>query len=148
MKLRGKNKHLQKLTKSFLFNISIENKPSSCYYPIAVLHGELADLSTRTLYARCRACCEGYSEIAYVYRAVDNLEYNGVRYRTVSGWKHSSTKVTLAGVIILRSRFYKQKLFYFTSIGSGTVFLCKKRWFGQYPNHLFIFFVRRCYPSP
>ena len=99
----------------------------SCYYSLAVLHGELADLSTRTLYARCRACREGYSEIAYVYRAVDSLEYNGVRYRTVSGWKHSSTKVTLAGVILLRSRSDGQNLFYFTSIGSGTAFLfsCK-----------------------
>ena len=99
------------------------NRLLSCYHFSTVLHGELAVLSTRTLYARCRACREGYSEIAYVYRAVDGLEYNGVRYRTVSGWKHSSTKVILAGVIILRSRFYKQKLFYFTSIGSGTVFI-------------------------
>lgn len=101
----------------------IENRHCSWYYPNAVLHGELAVLSTRTLYARCRACREGYSEIAYVYRVVDSLEYNGVRYRTVSGWKHSSTKVILAGVILLRSRFYRQKLFYFTSIGSGTAFL-------------------------
>ena len=66
---------------------------------------DLAGLSTRTLYAGCRACCEGYRGIAYVGRAVDNLEYDGVRYRTVSGWKHSSTKVSLAGVILLRSRF-------------------------------------------
>ena len=90
---------------------------------IAVLHGDLADLSTRTLYARCRACCEGYRRIAYVYRIVDSLEYNGVRYRTVSGWKHSSTKVSLAGVIILRSRFYKQNHSGCSSIGSGTVFI-------------------------
>ena len=73
-------------------------------------------------YARCRACCEGYIGIAYVCMAVDSLKYDGVRCRTVSGWKHSSTKVILAGVILLRSRLYKQNLFYFISIGSGTVF--------------------------
>ena len=55
--------------------------------------------------------------------AVDSLKYDGVRYRTVSGWKHSSTKVSLAGVILLRSRLYKQKHFQLISIGSGTAFL-------------------------
>ena len=49
--------------------------------------------------ARCRAYCEEYSEIAYIYRVVDSLKYSGVRCRTVSGWKHSSTKATLAGTI-------------------------------------------------
>lgn len=79
-------------------------------------------LDSNAFNARCRACCEGYSKIAYVYRIVDSLKYDGVRYRTVSGWKHSSTKVILAGVIVLRSRLYKQNLFYYISIGSGTVF--------------------------
>ena len=72
-------------------------------------------------YARCRACYEEYRKIAYVYRIVDNLKYNGVRYRTVSGWKHSSTKVTLVGVINLKSRSYLQNQLSCISIGSGTV---------------------------
>jgi len=57
----------------------------------------------------------------------------------VSGWKHSSTKISLAGVILLRRRFYKQKLFYFTSIGSGTVLL-KKSGFG-FPKTAFYIII-------
>ncbi len=88
--------------------------------------GLSGSLDSNAINARCRACCEGYSKIAYVYRIVDSLKYNGARYRTVSGWKHSSTKVILAGVVLLRSRLYKQNLFYFISIGRGTVFyFCK-----------------------
>ena len=55
-------------------------------------------------FARGRAYCEGYCKFADVFMAVDSLEYDGVSYRTVSGWKHSSTKVILAGVIFLRGR--------------------------------------------
>ena len=78
-------------------------------------------------YARCRACCEGYSRFAYACRIVDSLKYDGARYRTVSGWKHSSTKVTLAGVVDLRSRFCKQNQFWYISIDSGTVFILFKK---------------------
>ena len=55
--------------------------------------------------------------------AVDSSEYDGVSYRTVSGWKHSSTKAILSGVLILKSRLQNLKLFYSISIGSGTVFI-------------------------
>ena len=41
----------------------------------------------------------------------------------MSGWRHSSTKITLAGVITLKSRFSKQNQFNCISIGSGTVFI-------------------------
>ncbi len=54
--------------------------------------------------ARGRAYCEGYMGIAYEFTAVDSLEYDGASCRTVSGWKHSSTKTILAGVISLKSR--------------------------------------------
>ena len=59
--------------------------------------------------------------------AVDSLKYDGVRCRTVSGWKHSSTKAILAGVIILRSRSGGQNQFQCISIGSGTVFILKTK---------------------
>lgn len=55
--------------------------------------------------ARGRAYCEGYVEFAYEVNAVDSLEYDGVSCRTVSGWRHSSTKTILAGVISLKSRY-------------------------------------------
>ena len=55
--------------------------------------------------------------------AVDSLEYDGVSCRTVSGWKHSSTKTILAGVISLRSRSYTQSQSLYISIGSGAAFL-------------------------
>ena len=55
--------------------------------------------------------------------AVDNLEYDGVSCRTVSGWKHSSTKTILAGVVSLKSRLYSQNQILYISIGSGTVFI-------------------------
>ena len=54
--------------------------------------------------------------------AVDSLEYDGVSCRTVSGWKHSSTKTILAGVISLKSRSSKQNQFLYISIGSGAAF--------------------------
>ena len=91
------------------------------YILFTVLHGDVA-LSRLEAFARCRAYCEGYSRIAYVKWVVDNLDNDGARYRTVSGWKHSSTKVTLAGVIHLKSRFILQNQFSYISIGSGTVF--------------------------
>ena len=75
-----------------------------CYNLFAVLPGDLANLSTRALYARGRAYCEEYSKFAEEIMAVDSLKYNGVSYRTVSGWKHSSTKIILAGVVSLESR--------------------------------------------
>ena len=53
---------------------------------------------------------------------VDSLEYDGVSCRTVSGWKHSSTKAILTGVVSLKSRLYSQNQFLYISIGSGTVF--------------------------
>lgn len=40
------------------------------------------------------------------YSIVDSLEYSGVNCRTVSGWKHSSTKATFAGIVSLKSRYY------------------------------------------
>ena len=70
----------------------------------AVLPGDLADLSTRTLNARGRAYCEEYREFADIVIIVDSSKYDGVSYRTVSGWKHSSTKIILAGIISLKSR--------------------------------------------
>ena len=71
---------------------------------LAVLHGEVADPSTRTLYARCRACCEACMGLAEGDIIVDILNYSGVSCRIVSGWKHSSTKASLAGVITLEKR--------------------------------------------
>ena len=41
----------------------------------------------------------------------------------MSGWKHSSTKTILAGVVSLKSRLYSQNQFLYISIGSGTVFI-------------------------
>lgn len=35
---------------------------------------------------------------------VDILNYNGVSCRTVSGWRHSSTKTSLAGIVTLKDR--------------------------------------------
>ena len=55
-------------------------------------------------FARGRAYCEEYRKFVDVFSVVDSLEYDGVSYRTVSGWKHSSTKVILAGVILLKRR--------------------------------------------
>ena len=72
---------------------------------------------------RGRAYCEGYRKFADGYIVVDSLEYGGVSCRTVSGWKHSSTKAILAGVISLKSRLYPQNQILYISIGSGTVFI-------------------------
>ena len=65
-------------------------------------------------------------ETAYDGRVVDNLRYNGASCRTVSGWKHSSTKAILAGVVLLRRRLFFQNQFLYISIGSGTAFIAKK----------------------
>lgn len=43
------------------------------------------------------------------YSIVDILICNGVSCRTVSGWKHSSTKASLAGVMTLKERYYSPK---------------------------------------
>ena len=75
-----------------------------CYnYPCRTPRGLCGSLDPNA-YAGCRACCEGYRKIAYVCMAVDSLKYDGASCRTVSGWKHSSTKTILAGVISLKSR--------------------------------------------
>ena len=54
--------------------------------------------------ARCRACCEGLKNNFDKCIIVEVYNYDGVICRTVSGWKHSSTKTILAGVISLKSR--------------------------------------------
>ena len=54
--------------------------------------------------ARCRAYCEACAVVNEVIIIDDGLICNGVRYRTMSGWKHSSIKVILAGVVILIKR--------------------------------------------
>ena len=68
------------------------------YYLCRAPRGGCGSLDSNA-YARCRACCEAF--IGHVANSVcvDNLILNGVGCRTVSGWKHSSTKVILAGVI-------------------------------------------------
>lgn len=53
---------------------------------------------------------------------VDILNYDGVGRRTVSGWKHSSTKAQPAGIVILKERQYVQRFCLCLSIGSDTVF--------------------------
>lgn len=55
-------------------------------------------------FARCRACYEACVGLVDGYIIVDILNYNGVSCRTVSGWKHSSTKTSLTGVITLKKR--------------------------------------------
>lgn len=75
-----------------------------------MLHGEFADPSTRTLYARCRACREACMGLIEGYSIVDILNYNGVSCRTVSGWKHSSTKASLAGIVTLKERYYSPEI--------------------------------------
>jgi len=60
---------------------------------------------------RGRAYYEGYREIAYECMVVDISEYDGVSCRTMSGWKHSSIKTILAGVVSLKSRLYVQNQF-------------------------------------
>ncbi len=54
--------------------------------------------------AGCRACCEEYIAIDNVFNIVDSSGCCGESYRTVSGWKHSSTKVLLSGVTFLKRR--------------------------------------------
>ena len=53
----------------------------------------------------------------------DNSIYDGVICRTVSGWKHSSTKATFTGVVSLRGRYRILKKYCYSPIGSGTVFI-------------------------
>ena len=88
----------------------------------AVLPGDLADLSTRTLLRGAEPTVRGIGNLIDVFMTVDSSEYDGVSCRTVSGWKHSSTKAILAGVISLKSRLYTQNQFLYISIGSGTAF--------------------------
>ena len=40
------------------------------------------------------------------HNIVDSLEYSGVNCRTVSGWKHSSTKAIFTGIVFLKRRYY------------------------------------------
>ena len=47
----------------------------------------------------------GIGNLLDIFITVDLSGYDGVSYRTVSGWKHSSTKIILTGVISLKSRF-------------------------------------------
>ena len=46
----------------------------------------------------------GIGNLLDIFITVDISGYDGVSYRTVSGWKHSSTKVILTGIIFLKSR--------------------------------------------
>ena len=50
-------------------------------------------------YAGCRACCEGIADLNKFNRTVDSVSHYGVKFRTVSGGKLSSTKIDFAGVI-------------------------------------------------
>jgi len=52
--------------------------------------------------ARCRACCEGLKNNFDKYVIVEVYTYGGVICRTVSGWKHSSTKAIFAGIIFVK----------------------------------------------
>ena len=52
--------------------------------------------------ARCRACCEGLKNNFDKCVIVEVYNYDGVICRTVSGWKHSSTKAIFAGVIFVK----------------------------------------------
>ena len=67
----------------------------------------------------------GIENLIDAFMTVDSSEYDGVSYRTVSGWKHSSTKIILAGIIFLKSRFYIRNQFFSISIGSGAAFIKK-----------------------
>ena len=88
----------------------------------AVLPGDLADLSTRTLLRGAEPTVRGIENLIDVFMTVDSSEYDGVSYRTVSGWKHSSTKIILAGIVSLKKRLKILKPIFYISIGSGTVF--------------------------
>ena len=88
-----------------------------------MLHGDFADLLTRTLLRGAEPTVRGIENLIEIFMIVDSSEYDGVSYRTVSGWKHSSTKIILAGTIFLNSRLYILKQIFCISIGSGTVLL-------------------------
>lgn len=63
-------------------------------------------------YARCRAYCEAGLNTVDGGVAVDVLKYNGASCRTVSGWKHSSTKALLAGIVALKLRQHTSKILF------------------------------------
>ena len=52
----------------------------------------------------------GKGGMANVYKAVDNLRYDGVKYRTVSGWKHSSPKAIVSGMNYQKGDFLIVKI--------------------------------------
>lgn len=54
---------------------------------------------------------------------VDSYGQGGVKLRTVSGWKHSSTKVTFAGVLIIKVENILRYSRLRNSIDRGTAFL-------------------------
>ena len=68
------------------------------YYSCRTPRGRCESLDPNA-FAGCRAYCEACANLMANLSCVDNLILNGVGCRTVSGWKHSSTKVILAGVI-------------------------------------------------
>ena len=53
---------------------------------------------------------------------VDVYSQGGVKLRTVSGWKHSSTKVTFAGVLIIKVENILRYFRLLNSIDRGTAF--------------------------
>ena len=98
------------INKNFYFRIEISRTPRG-------LSGSLDS----NAYARCRACREGCVSNSKAVNIVDGLNYDGVIYRTMSGWKHSSIKVTFAGVVTLVKRYWLRSWYLLNSIGSGTV---------------------------
>lgn len=64
----------------------------------------------------------GIGNLLDIFITVDISGYDGVSYRTVSGWKHSSTKVTFAGVLFLKRGSILEDFYFINSIDSGTVF--------------------------
>ena len=66
--------------------------------------GLSGSLDSNALMRGAEPTVRGIGNLIDVFMTVDSSEYDGVSYRTVSGWKHSSTKVILAGVILLKRR--------------------------------------------
>ena len=66
--------------------------------------GLSGSLDSNALMRGAEPTVRGIGNLAEEFMAVDSSEYDGVSYRTVSGWKHSSTKVILTGVVSLKSR--------------------------------------------
>ena len=66
--------------------------------------GLSGSLDSNALMRGAEPTVRGIENLIDVFMTVDSSEYDGVSYRTVSGWKHSSTKIILAGVVSLKSR--------------------------------------------